>query len=167
MHHLRLPRATLFYRLCLISLVTTRTLAQDLSALPSCAVCPPPTFTLLPSLSKWKIKASNLFLGRKQTPAISSIGTTGCQLADIECICKDSAFINSLTPVVQKQCSPEDLQSKFSLLPFSLILSPPSLRPSIHLSSILSSWLHHHPHPDCERVLLAAAIAMVAVAAGR
>ncbi|CAF9920573.1 MAG: hypothetical protein ALECFALPRED_001571 [Alectoria fallacina] len=42
--------------------------------------------------------------------ALSSISSTGCQLTDIECICKDQSFISSLLPVVRNACSPADLQ---------------------------------------------------------
>ena len=43
--------------------------------------------------------------------ALSSLTSTGCQIADVGCICKDQSFINSLLPVVEKACDPADLQS--------------------------------------------------------
>ncbi|CAF9912943.1 MAG: hypothetical protein HETSPECPRED_001267 [Heterodermia speciosa] len=42
--------------------------------------------------------------------AFSSLTSTGCQISDIGCICKDQSFISSLLPVVEKACSPADLQ---------------------------------------------------------
>ncbi|KAI4123304.1 MAG: hypothetical protein LQ338_005329 [Usnochroma carphineum] len=44
------------------------------------------------------------------TPALQAFTSTGCQLTDFSCICKDQSFITSLLPVVQKACSPEDFQ---------------------------------------------------------
>lgn len=45
--------------------------------------------------------------------AFSSITSTGCQITEVECICKDQSFLSSLLPVVEKACSPADLQSMF------------------------------------------------------
>ena len=49
----------------------------------------------------------------QEQAAFSSISSTGCQLTDIDCICKDQSFITSLLPIVEKDCSPADLQSTF------------------------------------------------------
>ena len=45
--------------------------------------------------------------------AFSSIGSTGCQITEIDCICKDQAFLASLLPVVEESCDRADLQSMF------------------------------------------------------
>ncbi|KAM0803159.1 hypothetical protein BDR22DRAFT_89603 [Usnea florida] len=42
--------------------------------------------------------------------AFSSLNSTGCTLSDYSCLCKDQSFISSLLPVVEKDCSPADLQ---------------------------------------------------------
>ncbi|KAL8945801.1 MAG: hypothetical protein Q9183_008003, partial [Haloplaca sp. 2 TL-2023] len=44
-------------------------------------------------------------------PAIASFTTSGCEdLNDFTCICENEDYINSLLPVIQEACSPEDLQ---------------------------------------------------------
>jgi len=55
--------------------------AQDLSGLPTCA----------------------------ETPAIAALGSTGCSITDIKCICDDTSFLQSLEPAVAAVCSPADL----------------------------------------------------------
>ena len=54
---------------------------------------------------------SNLRASAQEKAAFSSLSATGCQLTDIECICKDQSLVTSLLPVLQNQCSPADLQS--------------------------------------------------------
>jgi len=55
--------------------------AQDLSGLPSCAL----------------------------TPAISALGSTGCALTDVACICKNTGFLTSLESTVEAACDAADL----------------------------------------------------------
>ncbi|MCJ1392700.1 hypothetical protein MMC18_005571 [Xylographa bjoerkii] len=55
--------------------------AQDLSGLPSCAL----------------------------TPAISALGSTGCALTDVACICKNTGFLTSLETTVEAACDAADL----------------------------------------------------------
>ena len=63
-------------------------LAQDLSGLPKCA----------------------------QTPAISSIGSSGCQLTDIKCICSNQSFLSGLQSQVATACpNPADQAGTFRL----------------------------------------------------
>ncbi|KAL8847273.1 MAG: hypothetical protein Q9198_011238 [Flavoplaca austrocitrina] len=45
--------------------------------------------------------------------ALSSFTNSGCPLTDAACICRNQGFLDSLLPVVQDQCSPEELQSTF------------------------------------------------------
>ena len=57
-------------------------------------------------------------------PAISSIQKTGCSLTDYACICKNAAFVSELTGTIQKECKPDEIQSKFpsrASPPFSYI----------------------------------------------
>jgi len=55
--------------------------SQDLSGLPSCAL----------------------------TPAISALGSTGCALTDVKCICDNTKFLQSLQTTVEAVCSAADL----------------------------------------------------------
>jgi len=72
----------MFSKIALIAALAAPLIAaQDLSGLPSCA----------------------------ETPAIAALGSTGCSITDIACICKDSAFLTSLEPAVAAACSPADL----------------------------------------------------------
>lgn len=65
----------------LATLLAPLVAAQDLSGLPSCAL----------------------------TPAISALGSTGCALTDVACICKDSSFLMSLETTVEAACDAADL----------------------------------------------------------
>ncbi|MCJ1480594.1 hypothetical protein MMC06_000749 [Schaereria dolodes] len=56
--------------------------AQDLSGLPACA----------------------------ETPAVSALGSSGCALTDIKCICEDTSFLDNLAPAVEAVCDASDLQ---------------------------------------------------------
>ena len=49
-------------------------------------------------------------------PALQAIGSTGCQLTDFGCICRDQKFLMMLQPQIEAACSPSDLQSKYHLL---------------------------------------------------
>ncbi|KAL8836411.1 MAG: hypothetical protein Q9176_006350 [Flavoplaca citrina] len=42
--------------------------------------------------------------------ALSSFTNSGCPLTDPACICRNQGFLDSLLPVVQAECSPEELQ---------------------------------------------------------
>ncbi|KAF6239369.1 hypothetical protein HO173_002631 [Letharia columbiana] len=75
--HSKLP-----YLAPLVLLLSSRSHAQNLSNLPSCA----------------------------QSPALSAIGSTGCQANDFACLCKDNSFINAALAGAEKQCSQADLQ---------------------------------------------------------
>ncbi|MCJ1335192.1 hypothetical protein MMC09_000459 [Bachmanniomyces sp. S44760] len=55
--------------------------AQDLSQIPSCAL----------------------------QPALAAFKSTGCGLTDFHCVCTDTSFLESLTPVITKACSCPDL----------------------------------------------------------
>ncbi|KAL8939800.1 MAG: hypothetical protein Q9216_003151, partial [Gyalolechia sp. 2 TL-2023] len=44
------------------------------------------------------------------TAAFESITSTGCQLTDFPCICRDTTFLRTLLPIVQSRCSEEDFQ---------------------------------------------------------
>lgn len=90
----------------LAAVAISLSVAQDLSNLPSCAVWLSFHFT-----SEGLNTNTDMYL--QQAPALSSIGSTGCQLTDFACICKNSAFISSLTPVIQRDCSAADIQSMF------------------------------------------------------
>ncbi|KAI9769613.1 MAG: hypothetical protein M1839_003615 [Geoglossum umbratile] len=67
-------------------------MAQDLSALPTCA----------------------------QSCAISGISSTGCGITDLKCICSAQAFLTSVGTCTTAACSAADLQSMFlfHLLPY-------------------------------------------------
>ncbi|KAI4193222.1 MAG: hypothetical protein LQ350_008421 [Teloschistes chrysophthalmus] len=54
-------------------------------------------------------------------PATAAFTSSNCG-QDIACICKDQNFINSLRPVIERACSPEDFQSTY--YPFPLYLLP-------------------------------------------
>jgi hypothetical protein len=77
--------------------------AQSIGDVPQCAV-------------SWIVLTCRamltLFFLQKEA-AFSSISSTGCQITDVNCICKDQSFINSLLPVVEKKCNPADLQSNY------------------------------------------------------
>lgn len=45
-----------------------------------------------------------------QAAAFSSLTSTGCQLTDFPCICRDTSFLATLLPVVESSCSEEDFQ---------------------------------------------------------
>ncbi|KAL8770362.1 MAG: hypothetical protein Q9194_005208, partial [Teloschistes cf. exilis] len=42
-------------------------------------------------------------------PATNALSSSGCGW-DIACICKNQNFIDSLRPVIQRDCSPDDFQ---------------------------------------------------------
>ncbi|MCJ1396943.1 hypothetical protein MMC11_000135 [Xylographa trunciseda] len=65
----------------LAALLAPLAAAQNLSGLPSCAL----------------------------TPAISALGSTGCALTDVKCICDNTKFLQSLQTTVEAVCSPADL----------------------------------------------------------
>jgi len=44
------------------------------------------------------------------TPALQAIGSTGCSATDLACVCKNQAFIASLTPAIKAGCSAADYQ---------------------------------------------------------
>ncbi|MCJ1357548.1 MAG: hypothetical protein MMC33_007544 [Icmadophila ericetorum] len=44
-----------------------------------------------------------------QTPTLTGIASTGCGATDIQCVCKDQSFLNSLLPVLEKACDPSDV----------------------------------------------------------
>lgn len=46
----------------------------------------------------------------QQSPALSAIGSTGCQASDFACLCKDNSFINAALAGAEKQCPQADLQ---------------------------------------------------------
>ncbi|MCJ1240767.1 hypothetical protein MMC14_008771 [Varicellaria rhodocarpa] len=64
----------------LTALIAPFTQAQSLSELPTCA----------------------------EGPAVTAIGSTKCPLTDLKCICSNTAFLSSLQPVIQKDCSAAD-----------------------------------------------------------
>ena len=75
---------------------------QNLGDIPSCAV--------RSMLTSTNIK-TDIF---QESAAVSSIESSGCDLTNITCICTDQSFINSLLPVVEKNCDASDLNSKKS-----------------------------------------------------
>ena len=56
-------------------------------------------------------------IARQETPALTALGSTGCALTNLSCICKDTSFLQSLEPAVQAACSPADLASAFGPTP--------------------------------------------------
>ena len=89
-----------------IAVTLTCVYAQSISDVPHCAVCESATiFNVVRCPTKYTAQAQ---------AAYSSISSTGCQIQEIACICKDQSFVASLLPVVEKACSPADLQSELS-----------------------------------------------------
>ena len=74
--------------------------AQNISDIPECAVSVIWTFVVI----------CRTRMSQQTQAALSILTSTGCQVTAISCICKDRSFINSPLPVVQKACSPADLQ---------------------------------------------------------
>ena len=100
--------------------------AQDLSQLPTCAVrsvFPPLIFNLLFSSLRETLKRDHdADTPIQQSPSLQSIQTTGCQLTDFACICKDTSYTSSLEPLVKAACSEQDYQRTFpSPVPFGLL----------------------------------------------
>ena len=60
-----------------------------------------------------KTKLTPSFPLPQQSPALSAIGSTGCQANDFACLCKDNSFINAALAGAEKQCSQADLQSVY------------------------------------------------------
>lgn len=79
--------------------------------------------------------------------AIPALTTTGCAANDVRCICSNTAFISSLTPCVQRDCSAKEFETVLAAatalcLESGVTLSPPSptSTPSPgEVSSIMSS----------------------------
>ena len=92
------------------TIAINRGCAQSIGDVPQCAV-------------SWIVltcRAMLTLVFLQEEAAFSSISSTGCQITDVNCICKDQSFMNSLLPVVEKSCNPADLQSmyqNFKLLP--------------------------------------------------
>ncbi len=115
----------------LVLLLSSRSHAQDLSSLPSCAVrhsalthhshSPPassqPHQTISPLSPSHPYKEKTMlipcFALLQQSPALSAIGSTGCQANDFACLCKDNSFINAALAGAEGQCSQADLQSVY------------------------------------------------------
>lgn len=95
---------------------TSSSTALTLSNLPQCAVC-----RSQPIEGTWATPFGITVTDMQQlTPALSAIQTTGCGV-DIACVCKDSAFLTNLTPVIQKACSASDFQRMCRLIHWTIL----------------------------------------------
>lgn len=139
--HSKLP-----YLASLVLLLSSGSHAQDLSSLPSCAVrhlalthhflspltSPHPHQPVSPLSSshpyKEKTKLIPCFALPQQSPALSAIGSTGCQASDFACLCKDNSFINAALAGAEGQCSQADLQSVYFRPTHTLSSPAPSPR---------------------------------------
>ena len=83
----------------------------------------------------------------QEQAALSSISSSGCKLTDLSCLCKDQSFISSLLPVVEKDCSPADLQSRCNPCTRQncLTISKRLLRPPRVSATALASLLQYPP----------------------
>ncbi|KAL8927610.1 MAG: hypothetical protein Q9172_001320 [Xanthocarpia lactea] len=72
------------YRTTIVSLLTllSTSTAQSLNDVPTCA----------------------------SQAALNSFANSGCTLGDNACICRNQDFLSSLLPVVERNCSPEEVQ---------------------------------------------------------
>ena len=134
MHANNVPSvASLVGLLFLLPLLPFGSHAQNLADLPSCAVRslqpflsslpfphpfpprPSQFISFLPESKEERTKKLTPSAPLQQTPALSAIGSTGCQSSDFKCLCKDNTFIDNALAGAEKQCPPGDLTSVYSI----------------------------------------------------
>lgn len=72
--------------------------AQDLNALPACAVSPSPS----------KLGARSTHSSQRD-PVSAAVTSSGCPATDTDCVCSSTAFLNAIAVTIPAACSAEEI----------------------------------------------------------